>query len=225
MQRFLVLLAMLVWLCCVVAPARAVDDTPTPTHTAIDTSTPTETPTLTPTKTPTSTPTRTRTATFTNTPTDTPTTTPTNTPTNIPTNTPTQTNTPIKQIGTWFWRQLCPTPPCTSADAFVDRGDQQPDPGGGRKTVWCRTYDGQASIKVYGKPARDAAETIKATFSGASCDSTAANCEAEITAWTDDLYAKIVSCAPNPTPTGTPAAVGNGCEVSCGWRQERNDLP
>ncbi len=148
------------------------------------------------------------------------------TPTRTPTNTPTPTETPAKLIGLMLWHQLCPTPPCTSSDVFPDRGQQAADLGGGRKTVWARTYAGQATVQVLGRVSgTDGPETLLGTLTGASCDNTASNCAVELTAWTDDLYTRITACAPLPTPTGTPAAVGASCEVSTGIRQERNDLP
>ncbi len=184
------------------------------------TDTPTETPTLTATETPTETPTETATVTPTETdrytPTLTPTTTPTSTQTPTVTLTPTPTITPIKKIGLMLWRDTCrsvPTP-CTSHDVIPDRGRNDVDPGGGRKTVVCETVRGTAAVDIVCMPSPDGPEIIEASLSGASC-ATASNCVVEFTHHCDDLFARITSCA-NAEPSPTPG----DCEVSCQFRQD-----
>ncbi len=175
--------------------------TPTLTRTPIPTDTPdkTWTPTRTPTSTRTQTPTRTPTKTAVNTGTPTRTPTAANTATITPTVTPTGTTGFYPRVdrsqtdNATLLNQACPTPPCEGHHVPGSKGYM---------TATCEPYAGTATVQIYcyghtgqwqGTPIPVQTPFACPGFTGFDANF-------------DECWETITAAAPNPTPTGTPAA-------------------
>ncbi len=159
------------WLLCAcwfaAVPAFAQEDTPT------------ETPTNTPVNTATATPTITQT--------------PTNTPTTTPTATPTvQREGALAQGYTCGVGGTCPTPPCDLPVTVAAKSHEHH-----RVVVGAR---GEApTVKVICRPVSGwlAPEVVMGSLTGATCDTTAANCLKDFDGPCDELFLRVTAC---PTP-------------------------
>jgi hypothetical protein len=193
MTKWIASVAIILGLSCLTIPAAQAQDTATPTATL--TSTPTNFPANTATVTRTSTPTTIFTAT--KTPTSTTSPTATETPTATVTSTATVTPTPtverqgaLAQGYTCGAGGMCPTPPC----------DLPAIPGMfGHKTIAVGARGQAPTVKVIGRVVTSpvAPEILIKSMTGASCDTTAANCFVTSDDWYDEIFLRVTAC---PTP-------------------------
>jgi hypothetical protein len=120
----------------------------------------------------------------------------TNTPTVTPTSTPTPTPTveaggSLAQGYTCGAGGTCPTPPC---DVPITRPAQA-----GHKTVTIGARGQAPTVKLMGRPVLGwlAPEVLISSMTGASCDTTAANCIKEFDGYYDEVFLRVTAC---PTP-------------------------